>query len=137
MSQELCFLDQRLRARAAATTDDCDGMLCSLLPSRPLLCSLTSLPTSSPCSPPYPPPTLRAKPPRGSRSDPNPAFSKSFAGKLFSQSPQKAERLPDTTKPARVSLPLTLPPVLFFFCTLVLRSCLGPLPHLCQQLFRG
>lgn len=89
---------------------------CSAFCSPLVLFFALSLPfPPPPPAPPYPPPTLRAKTPRGSRSNPNPAFSKSFAGKLFSQSPQKAERLPDTTKPARVSLPLALPPVLFFF----------------------
>lgn len=104
VSQE--FLRSATKGLRAVTMDDCDGMpaLCALLPS-PLLCSPTSLPTSSSLHP------LSERTPGGAAQT-KPSLQQSFAGKLLTKLPE-AERLPDTTKHARVSLPLALPPVLF------------------------
>lgn len=106
------FLRSATKGLCPITTDNCDGMpaLCALLPF-PCLCIFASLPTSSSSSSTSTVSLAERTP--GGAAQTKPSLQQSFAGKLFTKPPE-AVRLPDTTKHARVSLPLTLPPVLVF-----------------------
>lgn len=127
-SQELCFLDQRLRAFARLQWTTVMACLLSFALLSPLFFAF-SLPSST---------HSLSKPPQGSCSKPNPAsLQRDFCRETSHKDPRSHTHA--WHHKACWGFIATHPPLLSqsclrffsFFCTLVLGSSPGPLPRLC------